>query len=275
MFRLVNDGSNTSSNVLDIRNISKSFGGLLAVNNVSFKVNEGQIKSLIGPNGAGKTTVINLITRMLTEDSGEICFSGKSIKGINPNDTVIIGLSRIFQNVRLFGLYKLTVLENVMIGMEWMSSNNFPSHGLRLPSVRNIESQTRKTAMEVLEQLDILDICHKPVESLPFGKQRIAGIAVALAAQPKLLLLDEPAAGLNDPERENLLKHLININSRGVTMLLVEHHMDLVMRISDEIVVMDYGEKIAEGTPEQILADKKVKTAYLGHEEGIKSAGNY
>lgn len=270
-----NSSSSKGSAVLEIRGISKSFGGLVAVNNVSFQVYEGQIKSIIGPNGAGKTTLINLITRMLVEDKGEICFAGRSLKGIGPIDAVKMGLSRTFQNVRLFGMYNLTVLENVMIGMDWRNKNNFLSHGLSLPRARNAEGKTRIAAMEILEQLDILDICNMPVEVLPFGLQRIAGIAVALAAQPKLLLLDEPAAGLNDAEREILLKHLQNINRNGVTLLLVEHHMDLVMKISDEIVVLDCGEKIAEGTPEQIMADQRVRNAYLGQEEGKRSAGSY
>jgi branched-chain amino acid transport system ATP-binding protein len=252
------------SPLLEIRQVRKAFGGLMAIMDLSFHVMAGQIKAVIGPNGAGKTTLFNLITGIFPPSEGSVQFQGKTINGAKPHTIARQGVSRTFQTVELFG--NMTVLENVMAGCHlWTSMGLFRS-GLRLPGVKKEERLIIDTAQEKLLLTGLLDKANEPASGLPLGEQKLLEVARALATHPKLILLDEPAGGLNETEILRMAEIIRRIRDRGITVLLVEHHMDLVMGVSDEIVVLNYGEKIAEGSPEEIRNDRKVINAYLGEE---------
>ncbi len=250
--------------ILSAYNIRKEFGGLIAVNDVTLDVYEGRIQSLIGPNGAGKTTIFNLITGFSPLTTGKIHFYNKRIDGKKPYHLVSMGIARTFQNVLLFG--NMTVLENVMVGRHCRSRCSMISSALRFPWVFKEEREIRDNAMEQLKFVGLEKRAGEQAGSLPFGEQRALEIARALATEPKLLLLDEPAAGLNTHETQNLAGLIQQIRERGITVFLVEHDMSLVMDISDHIMVLNYGEKIAEGTSREIQNDPLVIGAYLGEE---------
>ena len=249
---------------LKVENLNRSFGGLRAVNNVSFSVPEGVIKAIIGPNGAGKTTIFNLIAGSLIPSSGTAYFQNRKITGLKPFEIAQRGILRTFQNIKLCP--HLTVLENVMLGRHTRSRARFVAAMLNLPWTWKEERAIRVKAQEMLEMLDITDLAHTEAGELPFGKQRSVELARALAAEPRLLLLDEPAAGLNIYETQILASTICTIKQRGITILLVEHDMSLVMDISDEITVLNFGQKIAEGTPEQVQSNPEVVKVYLGDE---------
>lgn len=248
--------------LLDIQNVHKRFGGLHAVRDVSFSVQEGMIKAVIGPNGAGKTTLFNLISASLPLSSGAVFFQGKPIHGLSPYQIAAHGISRTFQNIKLFP--GLTALENVMIGRHTKSRAGFFAGLFSLPFTWREEQEIRARAMELLELLDIAPYADVEATSLAFGQQRAVEFARALAAEPALLLLDEPAAGLNIYETAEVARLISRIRDRGITVLLVEHDMSLVMDISDEIVVLSFGEKIAEDIPTAIQQNKEVIQIYLG-----------
>ena len=248
--------------LLLITNISKHFGGISALNHVNFKVKSGQIKGLIGPNGAGKTTMFNLITGIYRPNSGNIVFNGKALNRMPPHKIARAGIARTFQNVRLFG--NLTVLENVMVGRHMHLKTGLFSAALNFPSTVKEERECRAMAIKMLKFVGLADCADFSAVALPFGQQRLLEIARALATQPQLILLDEPAAGLSTPERGALLKLIKEIRDLGITVLLVEHDMDLVMKVCDEIVVLEFGSKIAEDDPESIQNDPRVIAAYLG-----------
>ena len=250
--------------ILSAFNIHKDFGGLTAVNNVTFDVYEGRIQSLIGPNGAGKTTIFNLITGFSPLTSGKIHFHQKRIDRKRAYQLVSMGIARTFQNVQLF--QNMTVLENVMVGRHTRSRCSMISSALRLPWVFKEEQAIRENAMAQLKFVGLEKRAGELAGSLPFGEQRALEIARALATEPKLILLDEPAAGLNTHETQRLAKLIQQIREHGVTVFLVEHDMSLVMDISDHIMVLNYGEKIAEGTAREIQNDPLVIGAYLGEE---------
>jgi branched-chain amino acid transport system ATP-binding protein len=250
--------------VLKVQDLQKSFGGLKAIDALSFAVGEGQIKSIIGPNGAGKTTLFNLITGILSPTGGTLHLAGKALKGMRPHDIARLGISRTFQNLELFP--NMSVLENVMVGCHNHTSTGILRAGLRLQAMRREEERIQEEAMDELRFIGLKDKAAAGATSLPLGEQKLLEIARALATQPRLLLLDEPAAGLNIRETEKLSGTILRIRERGITVMLVEHDMSLVMGISDEILVLNYGRKIAEGPPRAIQRDREVIAAYLGEE---------
>ena len=250
--------------MLQIDRASKSFGGLAALADVSFSVTQGQIKSLIGPNGAGKTTLYNIVTGVEPLTEGAIWFLGERIDGLKPHVITSKGIARTFQNVELFE--NMSVIENVMLGRHPRTRTGVLGSAFRLPSARGEEQEIINRSMELLEFVGLGQRVHEDSAGLPFGLQRYLEIARALATEPKLLLLDEPASGLDSGEAQGLCELIVKIRDIGVTVLLVEHNMDVAMEISDEIVVLNYGMKITEGTPREIQDNAEVITAYLGDE---------
>lgn len=248
--------------LLEVSRLNKKFGGLHAVNDVSFDVSQGGIKAVIGPNGAGKTTLFNLITGALTATSGRVRFQGQDIQGWKPHAIAARGVARTFQNIKLF--QGMTALENVMVGRHLGSRAGFIASMLKLPGTGREEKQIRDKAMDLLELLEIAAYADAEATSLAFGQQRAVEFARALAMEPTLLLLDEPAAGLNMHETAEVGKLISRIRDLGITVLLVEHDMSLVMDISDEIVVLCFGQKIAEDVPKAIQNHPEVIRVYLG-----------
>lgn len=250
--------------LLQVRQVTRRFGGLVAVDDVSFDVHEGTIKALIGPNGAGKSTLFNALTGFDRPDAGSVLFDGTELVGRKPRDTVRLGMARTFQNTRLFE--DMTAAENVMVGAQAHQRTGFLASALLLPSARAEERESAEDAARLLRLIGIEEWAHSLAADLPAGIRRLLEIARALATGPRMLLLDEPAAGLNGTETRELVETLYRVRDRGVTVVVVEHDMGLVMEVSDEIVVLDRGRKIAEGPPRLIQKDPAVLSAYLGEE---------
>ncbi|MFP4071642.1 MAG: ABC transporter ATP-binding protein [Desulfovibrionales bacterium] len=248
--------------ILRVDSLNRSFGGLHAVNDVGFEVEANAIMSVIGPNGAGKSTLFNLIAGNLSLDSGSVVFHDQPIHGLKPYQIARKGISRTYQNLKLF--HGMTALENVMIGRHVRSRSGFVSGMLHLPRTWKEERSIREKAWELLELLEITTIADVEVSNLSFGEQRSVEFARALATDPSLLLLDEPAAGLNIYETAEIGELITRIRDRGITVLLVEHDMSLVMDISDRIMVLSFGRKIAEGLPREIQQNREVVSIYLG-----------
>ncbi len=251
--------------ILEVKDIGKRFGGLQAVNGVSFGVRKGTIKALIGPNGAGKITLFNLISGFQTPDAGTILFHDRQVQGLRPFEIAAKGMARTFQHIRLFP--KMTSLENVMIGRHVHGRSGFLSAMLDLPRTRREDGGAREKALELMDFLGIAGLAGNEATSLSYGQQRLVELARGLACEPALLLLDEPAAGLNMRETAEMASLISRIRDRGVTVLLVEHDMSLVMNISDEIIVLNYGEKVADDVPLAIQKNEDVVRIYLGGEE--------
>jgi branched-chain amino acid transport system ATP-binding protein len=253
--------------LLDVRDVALRFGGIVALEGVSFDLEEGQILGLIGPNGAGKTTLFNCLSRLYTPNRGDILFEGRSLLDRPPHRIAEIGIGRTFQNLALFPAQ--SVFDNVRIGGHSRCRSDFVSDTLHLPWVRRQEKALEETVWGFLDLLELREVAHLTPDGLPFGTRKRVELARALAARPKLLLLDEPAGGLNHDEVAELGSLIRRIrDDRRVTVLLVEHHMSLVMSVSDKVVALDFGRKIAEGPPQSVQRDEEVIRAYLGRPKG-------
>ena len=251
--------------ILETRDIGIQFGGLKAVDNVNFKAEEGEITALIGPNGAGKTTLFNLIAGFYQPTSGKVYFKGQDITSFKPYQRTRIGLARTFQNIRLFK--DMSVMDNALVGQHCRMTYDPITAMLSLPAKRKQEKQSREEIMKILDFMGLANVANEKAGSLSYGMQKNLEIARAMATRPELLLLDEPASGLNTQELDQLSQRVLRMRDMGITVVLIEHKMDVVMNISHKIMVLNFGECIAFGTPEEISADQQVIEAYLGKED--------
>ena len=250
--------------LLQVEGVSLSFGGIRALTDVSFEVQRGEIYSIIGPNGAGKTSMLNCISGRYSPQEGRIVFNGRDVTGLKPNDRCTLGIGRTFQNLALFN--HMTVLDNIMVGRHHLLKNNVFSGALYwLVGAQREELKHRRDAEEIIDFLEIPHIRKAVAGTLPYGLRKRVELARAVALRPDLILLDEPMAGMNLEEKEDMARYVIDLNEEwGMTVIMIEHDMGVVMDISNRIAVLDFGKKIAEGLPEEIMQNEHVRTAYLG-----------
>ncbi|WP_322513806.1 ABC transporter ATP-binding protein [Rhodopseudomonas palustris] len=253
---------------LEVRNVSLRFGGVRALSEVSFAVNDGELFSIIGPNGAGKTSIVNCISGRYRPTEGQLFYHGRDITALKPNARAPLGIGRTFQNLALF--HHMSVLDNIMVGRHHLLKNNFLTGALYWLGARREELEHRHKVEEIIDFLDLQSVRKATAGTLSYGLRKRVELARAMALEPKLILLDEPMAGMNFEEKEDMARYIVDLNEEfGMTVVMIEHDMGVVMDISNRVVVLDFGRKIAEGEPAEVLADPHVKRAYLGEEDEV------